>query len=210
AGAVDDRAVHPSGDLAVLDLQRVGGGVVDAEVLDEGVGDLGEAAADDGELVVEALEGPDHRAGPGGQLELAADLVYGGRVEPGEQRDPLAQGALEVELAAHGGLGDLGDLVEAAGVLGEQLDDLALDEGGVDVHDDEPLGAPVQAALLDGDVDLLLGGLGGQRGAERVGVGAGDVHLDAGDGILREPLDAVDVGAVRGDAARDARHRGRL
>lgn len=106
--------------------------------------------------------------------------------------------------------GDLGDLVQAAGVLGEQLDDLALDEGGVDVHDDQPLGAPVQAALLDGDVDLLLGGLDGEPGAQRVRVGAGDVHLDAGDGVLREPLDAVDVGAVGGDPAGDPGHGGGL
>ncbi len=54
-------------------------------------------------------------------------------------------------------------------MLGEQFDDLALDEGGVDVHDDEALGAAAEAALLDGDVDLLLGGLGGEGGAERVG-----------------------------------------
>ena len=62
-----------------------------------------------------------------------------------EGGDPLAQALGEVELAAHRALGDRGHLGLAAGVAGEQLDDLVLDEGGVDVHDDEPASAPGQA-----------------------------------------------------------------
>ena len=53
----------------------------------------------------------------------------------------------EVELAAHRRLGDGGDLRGSRPAwLGEQLDDLVLDQGGVDVHDDEAAPAPGQAA----------------------------------------------------------------
>ena len=77
-----------------------------------------------------------------------------------EQRDPGAQRLLEVELAAHRRLGDLGDLGLAAGVRGEHLDHLALDQRGVDVHDDQPHAPAQQVGRLDGDVDALPGGLG--------------------------------------------------
>ena len=78
------------------------------------------------------------------------------RREPGERRDPGVQALREVELAAHRRLGDRGDLVGPAGVLGEQLDDLVLDERGVDVHDDEPAAAPGQPGRGDGDVGADL------------------------------------------------------
>ena len=55
-------------------------------------------------------------------------------VEPGQQRDALAQRCLEVELARHRAGGDVGDLVAAAGLLGQQFDDLVLDQGRVDVQ----------------------------------------------------------------------------
>ncbi len=48
--------------------------------------------------------------------------------EPGERRDALAQALLEVEFAVHRAEGDLGDSLERARVLGEQLDDLVLDQ----------------------------------------------------------------------------------
>ena len=57
--------------------------------------------------------------------------------EPGERRDALAQALGEVEFAAHRALGDLGDVLEASGGLGEQFDHLVSDEGGVGVEHDE-------------------------------------------------------------------------
>ena len=47
------------------------------------------------------------------------------------------------------------------------------------------------------------GRLDGEHGAERLGVGAGDVQVDRGHRVARHPLDAVDVGAGVGDPAGD-------
>ena len=61
--------------------------------------------------------------------------------------------------------------VGAAGALGEHLDDLALHQGRVDVHHDEPLGPAVQPGPLDRHVDAE--GRGGERelGAQ-LGIGS--------------------------------------
>ena len=58
-------------------------------------------------------------------------------IEPGEGRDPFAQALGEVEFAAHRPFGDLGDVLEASGDLGEQFDRLLTDEGGIGVEHDE-------------------------------------------------------------------------
>ena len=95
-------------------------------------------------------------------------LVERRGVDALEQRDPRAQRLLEVELAAHRRLGDPGDLGLAAGVRGEHLDHLALDQGGVDVHHDQPHAAAQQVGGLDGDVDALAGGLARRAAARSV------------------------------------------
>ena len=65
----------PPGQLAIGDLQRVSGHVVDAQLGRERVGELGEAAADDPAPVAEPLERPDQRARAGSQPQLGADRV---------------------------------------------------------------------------------------------------------------------------------------
>jgi hypothetical protein len=202
ARAVDDRAGHPSGQLARGHLEHVGRHVVDAEPGGERVDDLGEAAADDSAPVAEPLQGPDQGPGPRCEPKFLPDLVQHPLVQPGQQGDPFAQGRLEVQVAAHGRRGDLGHLRGAPGPRGQQVDDLVADERRVDVHDDEPHRAPAQAAPLDGHVDLLLGRLAGPRHPQRRRVRAGDVHLDAGHGVLRQPGDPVDVGPAGRDPAR--------
>ena len=134
--------------------------------------------------------------------------MQGGGGHTLEERDPRAERLLEVELAAHRPLGDLRDLGLAAGVRGDHLDDLALDQRGVDVHHDEPHAAAQQVGGLDRDVDALPGGLGGQLRAQRVGSRARDVQVQRGDRVARHPLDAVDVGAGIGDATGHRGHRG--
>ena len=95
----------------------------------------------------------------------------------------------------------------AAGVLGQHLDHLALDEGRVDVQHDQPLGPPVQAGPLDGDVDAQR--RGGQREpGPQLGRGcAGDLHLHRRDGVVGDPHDPVDVGPAAGDAPGQPGHR---
>ena len=85
----------------------------------------------------------------------------------------------------------------------EQLDDLLLDEGRVDVEDDEAAATAGQAARCDRDVDALRRGDERELGAQGRHVGAGDVELDGRHGVARQPTDAVDVGAVVGDPGRD-------
>ena len=143
---------------------------------------------------------------PGLSSICVVDVVQRALGDALQQRDPRAQRLLEVQLAAHRGLGHLGDLLLAAGVGREHLDHLALDQRGVDVHHDQAHAVAQQGGGLHGDVEALGGGLGGQHRAQDVGVGAGDVQVDGGDRVARHPLDAVDVGAGLGDPAGEGRH----
>jgi hypothetical protein len=113
------------------------------------------------------------------------------------------QGLLEVQLAAHGACGDLGDLVLAPGVCGEEFDHLVLDERRVDIHDDQPLSPALETGGDHGDVDAVPGGLQGEGRTQDGGLGPGDVELHSRDGVLGEPEDAVDVAAGGGDAGGD-------
>ena len=71
-----------------------------------------------------------------GVIRSRADVEHAD-IEAGERRDPFAQALGEVEFAAHRPLGDLGDVLEAACRVGEQLDGLLSDEGGIGVEHDE-------------------------------------------------------------------------
>ena len=90
---------------------------------------------------------------PGVSRTSRAHLVHHRGVQPLQQRHARVQRLLEVQLAAHRGRRHLGDLVLAAGVRGEQLDDLVLDERRVDVHDDQALRPAVQPGRHDRHVD---------------------------------------------------------
>ena len=85
AGPVDDVADDLAGELAVDDLELVGAGEVDAEVVGEPVGDLAEAAGDEGEAVAEPAQDPDERAGAGREHDR---VVH--RVERRRRRRPPA------------------------------------------------------------------------------------------------------------------------
>ena len=199
--SIDDLADEPTRQPTVADLEGVGRAVVDPELGHEPSDDLGEPAAHERDLIAEPLQRPDQRARAGGEHDLAAYDFQCGLGQPLEESDAASQRRTEVQLAVHGGLRDRRDLGQAAGLLGQHLDDLTLDEGRVDVHDDQPLGAAVQAGRLDGDVDRLRGCFLCQRGAQLARVRSGDLELDAGDRIAREPHDAVDVRAELGDPA---------
>ena len=161
AGPVDHVTDQATGDRAVDHLEVVGGRVVDAEVGGDPVRDLGEAAGDHREPVAEALERADQGAGAGREHHLVVHLLQGTGVEPREQRDPLPQALLEVQVAAHRRLGDPRDLGLAAGVRREHLDHLALDQRRVHVERDEAAIAAEDRVVLERDVDFA--GLGDRR-----------------------------------------------
>ena len=203
SGPVHDRTGQPPGEPAIGDLQRVGGRVVDAEPGGEPVGELREAAADNPAPVAEPLERPDQRPRARRQPQLRPDGIDRGRVESGQQGHALPQGGGEVQLAAHRRLGHRGDLLGAARPGREQVDDLAPDQGGVDIKHDQAHRAPVQAAALHGHVRPLVQGLPGQGGPQPVRISPGYLELDAGHRPVREPSDPVDVGAAGRDPAGD-------
>ena len=144
---------------------------------------------------------------PGRDHDVGVHLVEHADVEALQEPDAGPQRLLEVELAAHRLLGHPGDLRLVPGMGGQHLDDLALDQGRVDVEHDQPHPAAQQVGRLHRDVDPLGGGLGGQPGAQHVRVGAGDVEVDRRHGVAGHPLDPVDVAAAVGDPAGDRGHR---
>jgi hypothetical protein len=117
------------------------------------------------------------------------------------------QRLLEVQFSPHGGRRHLGDLVLAAGVRGEELDDLVLDERGVHVHDDEALGPPVQPRRDHRDIDAQGRRLGHQGGPQRLRLRTGHGELDGRHGVLGQPEDTVDVAAGPGDPGGDRGRR---
>ena len=66
--------------------------------------------------------------------------------QAGQQGDALAQRRLESDLAAHGALGDGGDVVADAGESGEFVDAFLADQRRIHVGDQQPLGARRRAA----------------------------------------------------------------
>ena len=68
-----------------------------------------------------------------------------------QQRDALAQRRLEFELAAHGALGDVGNLLLQAHVSGELVDALLADHGRIHVGEEQALATG--CGRLDDDVD---------------------------------------------------------
>ena len=136
-GAVHDLTDHSSGELPVDDLEVVGAPVVELEALGEGRKDLVETPGHNGDGVPGLVIRRDELFGAGGEehgLAHSIDDLLGKSLQC---PDAGVQALGEVELAPHGRLRDGGDLGALARVLGEELDDLLLDEGRIDVHDQE-------------------------------------------------------------------------
>ncbi len=100
--------------------------------------------------------------------------------QPGEDRHPGMQALGEVELAAHGGFGHGSHLLPLARVRGQEFDDFLLDQGGVNVHDQQlPAGRP-------------------QAGRHQCGVDAGD---GASATARRRPASPAAVASGSGSSA---------
>src|SRR5258705_13792527 len=92
----------------------------------------------------------------------------------------------------------------------QHLDDLALDQGGVDVKDDEPLGSSRQAVVLERDIDTLVDRGPRQRSLQLSVDCTGrhrDPQLQTRYRIVGNAADEVDVDAERGDLARNHTER---
>jgi hypothetical protein len=73
------------------------------------------------------------------------------RLQALEHKGPGTQRLAEVELSAHGTLGDAGDFIAQADVIGKFVYALDLDDGRIHVGHQQLLGAPVVG--LGDDVD---------------------------------------------------------
>ena len=199
---VDDLAHHPSGELAVDDLQLVGRHEVHHQLVCERFDHLPETTGDDAAMEAEPTQSPNGGPGSRRQLELIGHVVEHLGGQSRQSRHSLVQRLGEVQFTAHGGLGDLRHRRLRADSGGQHLDDLALDQRRVDVEHDEPLGPSRQAVVLQRDVDALFDRDPRHRRLQ-LAVGRprwhGDAQLQPGDGIVRDAADEVDVDSERGN-----------
>ena len=129
-----------TGELAVHDLQAVSEAKVDARGGHDLVGDLVKAAAYHADLPALAVCRAHKLQRAGGKRHALKGALEYALIQAGKQPHAFLERLLKVELAAHGALGDLRYLLAHAGLLAQQVDDLLVDERGVDIHNDEACG----------------------------------------------------------------------
>ncbi|MNN16460.1 hypothetical protein D3C81_1295980 [compost metagenome] len=179
------------------------------------LGKIGEAAGEDGRLVAQALELGEQRLGAFGQAQRSTDLVQYANVQTLEQRQALLEAGTEIQLAAHGPLGDFGNLLAYTGGLGQLVNDFGFDQRRVHVEHRQAAVATEQRILLEGDVDVQFLGDAEELGAQglRISRLATYRELDAALALLsrriqchttRQAIDMVDIQAVLGRDRADA------
>ena len=178
-------------ELAVYDLQAVGQAKIDARGSHDLVGDLVEAATHDADLPALAVRRAHKLQRTGGKCHALKGALEHALVQAGEQPHTLLERLLKVEFAAHGALGDLCHLLAHAGLLAQQVDDLLVDERGVDIHNDEACshGGPFRVLFYWGILSHVTSA-GGCRGASIV---SSPSSLWAGATFSRH----IDTGAIR-------------
>ena len=142
-----------AGNEAIDDFEFVGMEVINAKTGLQMTSEEGEAAGEDCGLVTLAFQRGNETfaaSGDGNAIEQFEDPGLG---QAAEQREAAGEALLEIEFAAHGGLGDARDFFSYAFHLGQLINDLGLDEGGVHVEDNEAAGAAELGYGLDDDVD---------------------------------------------------------
>mmetsp|Transcript_6005 Transcript_6005/g.15284 ORF Transcript_6005/g.15284 Transcript_6005/m.15284 type:complete len:345 (-) Transcript_6005:403-1437(-) len=208
--AVDDFAAHlPSKLPLAVERKLVGMNIIHTEDLLELLGEVGEAARQDPDLVPQPLEVADEARGAFSDGEGSSDLSKLFLLEALEQTHAFPERLLEVELAPHRRLGDLSHLSANTRPLGKFVNNLALDEGRVHVEENQPPVAPEEIVLLHGDVDGVLkrdleelfpqlvngARLAAHLKLQRAPRLLGRVHVPEGH-PAREAGDAVDVEVV--------------
>ena len=154
---VDDVAQVAARQLAVLaNLQFVGIDVVDAQLLLQVFAKESESARKEGNLVAIALQDHHQSLHALGHGQVFGNVLHHRDIEPLQQGDAPCETLLEVNLAAHGTLGDGAHLGTDAVALGQFVDTLGLDERGVHVEADESAHAAVHVVLLVGAVHIHL------------------------------------------------------
>jgi len=75
--------------------------------------------------------------------------------QPLEHSDPLLQGRFEFQLAAHGALGDGGDLGFQAGHVGQLVQAFDIDDGGIHVGHQQLFAARFRSDQIDVQLEAL-------------------------------------------------------
>src|SRR5690606_33910918 len=205
----NDRLAHLTGYQPIFGGQGIGVDVVDAQAPLQAFGKVAEAAREDRRLVAQAAQLRDQGFGAFGQAQGLADFLQHAFRQALEQRHALTEAGLEVQLAAHRPFGNLRYLGADPGRLGQLVDHLGVDQGGIHVKHHQPPIAAEDAVLLEGDIHVQLLRDGQELGPQRRWISglAPYGKLDAalaliGGHALRDalgqPIDIVDVQAVAG------------
>ena len=153
---IDNRLDRHAGHLAIYHFQLVGEHVVDTQLGLQLLGEVGEAARQDRGLVTQALEFGEQGFGTFSQAQRSADGIQHAYVQALEQRQALLEAGTEIQLTGHRPLGNLADLLAHTGRLGQLVDNLGFDQGGVHVEHRQATVAAEQRVFLEGDIDIQL------------------------------------------------------
>ena len=158
-----------TGELAAHDLQAVSEAKVDARGGHDLIGDLVKAAAYHADFPALAVRRAHKLQRAGGKRHALKGALEHTFVQAGKQPHALLERLLKVQLAAHSALGDLRNLLAHAGLLAQQVDDLLVDERGVDIHNNEACShdGPFQVLFYWGILSHV-NSAGGCRGASIV------------------------------------------
>ena len=105
----------------------------------------------------------------GGKCHALKGALEHALIQAGKQPYAFLERLLKVKLAAHGALSDLRHLLAYAGLLAQKIDNLLVDECGVDIHNDEACshGGPFRVLFYWGILSHVTSA-GGCRGVSIV------------------------------------------
>ena len=194
AVAVDNLTHIASRELAVVaNLQFVSIDVVDAVAPLQVFTEEGKTTGEDGNLVAAGLEDGHETIDALGDGQVLGNILHDADVEALQQGNTTGEALLEVNLSAHGTLGDGANLVTDAVALSQLVDALCLDECGVHIETDKATHATEHVVALEGEVDLHLVRQFHELGLHVLSVNglATQRELDAGSGMGAVLLDAL-------------------
>ena len=195
-GAAENGLGNLAGEAPPLGQQRVRLVFPEAEHGGDAVGEGGETAGDEKGEGARRIHGRHEFARAGSQRDaLGDDAVDDCGFQSFQQRDALAQRALELDLPVHGTGGDGGDMLLEAHDIGQFVDAFLVDHGGIHVGDEDVAAAVV--GRLDHAIDRRAVEFGPERGK---GLGLSHPVFDgqvAGDGRGKPVCPACADGACR-------------
>ena len=175
----EDRLCHTAGEPAALDFEDIGVVLVKADHFSNTGGEEREPARHERGACTVCPHGLHQLAAARRQADAVPnDILDDCFRKTSEKRDPLTQGRLEGNLAAHGAFGNRRHMCFQADEIGKFVNAFLTNHGGIHIGEEKRLAPPLR--LLHDDVD----GRGAQRLAQalfgqRNGIGAGKRKFDS-------------------------------